>query len=279
MSKLPNLQKVSEITQLAGKILLEKFETDLEIGMKGAEDIVTEADRASERFLLKNLRELLPGSAFFGEETGFHEGKGEYTWVVDPLDGTHNYSLGIPLWACSVGLLDENRIPVLGVLDFPTLRKTYWAERGQGAYRNGKRLQVSTEPLGPTSPIGVQSRIRLPEFPPHVERATAIYCSRSLGAIAYHAALVTEGTMRACVDLKVKLHDIAAATVILEEAGGVVTDVDGKPIFPLARDYASLVEYPLPFFAGDPATAPDLRQFLFPQGTPEGIYDSRVEVG
>jgi myo-inositol-1(or 4)-monophosphatase len=278
MSKLPNLQKVIETTQEAGKILLEYFETDLEIGMKGAEDVVTEADRASERFLLEKLRDLLPGSAFFGEETGFHEGEG-YTWVVDPLDGTHNYSIGIPLWACSVGLLDENRVPILGVLDFPTLKKTYWAERGGGAYRNGKTIQVSTGPLGPTSPIGVQSRIRLPEFPPHIEKATAKYCCRSLGAIAYHAAMVAEGNMRACVDLKVKLHDIAAATVILEEAGGVVTDIDGKPIFPLQMNYADLVEYPLPFFAGDPKTAPDLREFLFPDGTPQGIYDTHLEVG
>jgi fructose-1,6-bisphosphatase/inositol monophosphatase family enzyme len=75
------------------------------------------------------------------------------------------------------------------------------------------------------------------------------------------------------------LHDIAAATVILEEAGGVVTDIDGKPIFPLQMNYADLVEYPLPFFAGDPKTAPDLREFLFPDGTPQGIYDTHLEVG
>ena len=87
MSNLPELQKIITITKDAGKILLDKFDTGLDIGLKGADEIVTEADRASEAFLLERLPTLLPGSGFFGEETGYHPGESGMTWVVDPLDG------------------------------------------------------------------------------------------------------------------------------------------------------------------------------------------------
>jgi len=273
MIPLPNLHKVIEITRRAGKILHERFETDIEVGVKGTEEIVTEADRESERFLLEELRSLLPEAGFFGEETGFHPGDSGLTWVVDPLDGTHNYSLRIPLWACMVGLLDENRVPVLGVIDFPVLKHTIWAERGGGAFRDGEPTSVSTDPLIGTSVIGIQSKVRLDPFPGHVQRIAFRYSARSLGAIAYHTYLLVTGRMRGCADLKVKLHDIAAPTVIIREAGGIVSDIDGSPIFPLSREFEDLVDYPLPFFAGDPRTGPELLKYLFPDGTPEGIYD------
>jgi myo-inositol-1(or 4)-monophosphatase len=276
MPNLPDLRDVISVTEEAGSILLEKFDTGLEIGLKGADEIVTEADRASEAFLLERLPNLLPGSGFFGEETGYHPGDSGMTWVVDPLDGTHNYALGIPLWACSVALLDPDRIPVLGVLDFPYLKKTLWARRGSGAFQNGKPIQVSRGPLDGTSALGVQSKIRMKNFPDHIEKISKQYSARTLGAIAYSAAMVAVGRLRACMDLKVKLHDIAAATVIVEEAGGWTRDLDGKRIFPLQKEYEDLEDYPLPFFAGDPATGPGLLQYLFPNGIPPEIYEPQT---
>jgi len=278
MTQLPDLDEAIDVTQEAGHILLEKYETGLDIGIKGADEIVTEADRASEIFLLKALPEILPGSGFYGEETGYHPGENGLTWVVDPLDGTHNYSLGIPLWACSVGLLDEERKPILGVLDFPFLESTFWAQRGGGAFVDGEPARVATAPLDGTSAIGVQSKIRLAHFPGHIQKIAQRYAARTMGSIAYSAALVAEGRMRACMDLKVKLHDIVAATVILEEAGGWVRDLDGEKIFPLTRDFEDFVHIPTPFFAGDPKTGPELLAFLFPDGTPGEIREMIADI-
>ncbi|NUN94967.1 MAG: inositol monophosphatase [Candidatus Omnitrophica bacterium] len=263
------------ITQEAGRLLLEKFETDIEVGIKGKEEIVTEADRASEALLHERLGKVLPDAGFCGEETGVHPGARGLMWVVDPLDGTHNYSVGIPLWGCSVALLDEQRVPLFGVLDFPTLRKTFWAQRGGGAFRDGERIRVDTSPLNETSLVGVQSRIRLDPFPVHVQRTCFKYCGRSLGAIAYHASLIATGRMRACADLTVRLHDIAAAMVIIEEAGGMVSNLDGDPVLPAEHFTGPFEDRVLPFYAGDPVTGPELRRFLFPEGTPPGARLSR----
>jgi myo-inositol-1(or 4)-monophosphatase len=276
MSQAPvQLNDVLAITREAGDLLLAKFETGIEVGIKGTEEIVTEADRASEALLHDRLTKLFPGSGFCGEETGVHPGRNGMTWVVDPLDGTHNYSVGVPLWACSVALLDENRNPLLGVLDFPTLRKLQWAERGAGAFQNGKQLHVDTSPLTETSLIGIQSRIRLKPFPVHMENTCFKYCGRSFGAIAYHAALIATGKMRASVDLTVKLHDVAAASLIIEEAGGIVSDLDGGPVFPEAHYSGDFKDLVLPFYAGDPVNGPALLKYLLPDGTPPGFLGSR----
>ncbi|MCB9782876.1 MAG: inositol monophosphatase [Candidatus Omnitrophica bacterium] len=272
MSHPLNLQDVVTITKEAGQILLEKFEQDIDIDLKTPDDVVTEADHAAERFLKEKLLTLFPGSGFHGEESGQDLGSNGYTWVVDPLDGTHNYSEGIPLWGCSVGLLDSEMKPVLGVLDFPTVKKTQWAEAGGGAFLDGKPIHVSTDPLIPTSVIGVQSKIRLEKFPGHVEYASRYHSARSLGSIAYHGYLVSTGRMRGSADLKVRLHDIVAVTVIVQEAGGWVSDLDGMPIFPLQREFPYYVDAPVPFFAGDPVTGPDLLKALFPDGTPDGTF-------
>jgi len=272
MSHPLNIQDVVSITKEAGQILLEKFEQDIRIDLKTPDDVVTEADHAAEEFLKERLLPLFPGSGFHGEESGQQLGTNGFTWVVDPLDGTHNYSEDIPLWGCSVGLLDPEMNPVLGVLDFPTQKRTQWAEVGGGAFLDGKPIHVSTNPLIPTSVIGVQSKIRLEKFPGHVEYASRHYSARSLGSIAYHAYLVSIGRMRGCADLKVKLHDIVAATVIIEEAGGFVSDLDGEPIFPLREEFTYYLTAPVPFFAGDAVTGPSLVKALFPNGTPDGIF-------
>ncbi len=273
MSHPLNLQDVVAITKQAGQILLEKFEQDIQIDLKTPDDVVTEADLAAEKFLKEKLFDLFPGSGFHGEESGQDLGTNGYTWVVDPLDGTHNYSEGIPLWGCSVGLLDSEMNPVLGVLDFPTQKRTQWAEIGGGAFLDGKPIHVSSDPLIPTSVIGVQSKIRLDEFPGHVEYASRHHSARSLGSIAYHAYLVSIGKMRASADMKVRLHDIVAATIIIQEAGGFVSDLEGDPIFPLNNEFADYVDAPVPFFAGDPVTGPSLLKALFPNGTPVGIFE------
>ncbi len=276
MSQIPvQLNDVLAITREAGDLLMSKFETGIEVGIKGTEEIVTEADRASEALLHNRLTSLFPGSGFCGEETGVHPGNNGFTWVVDPLDGTHNYSAGVPLWACSVALLDESRNPVLGVLDFPTMRKLVWAERDGGAFQNDKPLHVDTSPLNETSLIGIQSRIRLRPFPPHVENTCFKYCGRSFGSIVYHAAMIAAGRMRASVDLTVKLHDIAAASLIIEEAGGMVSDLDGKPVFPESHYSGDFKDLVLPFYAADPVNGPSLLKYLLPDGTPPGFLGSR----
>lgn len=231
------LDKVSVLSQRAGDYLsAERQRIGMDrIEVKGQGDFVSDADRGAEEILREGLLQILPGSVVMGEEGSPHERGGEWRWIVDPLDGTANYLAGFPIWAVSVALEDRREHPdgfgprALGVVHLPMMGITWEAVRGAGAFRNGSRIEVRDN-------LPVQSMLLATGFPfrtrdqlsGYLELFTRLYRQvgdvRRAGAAAADLCWVAEGTYAGFFEMDLKPWDIAAGGLIIEEAGGVISD-------------------------------------------------------
>jgi len=199
-------------------------------------EIVTQADRAVQAHLSDTIRRELPGDGFIGEEAERGElfkekADAEHCWVVDPIDGTNNFAAGMPLFAVSIAVL-RSGAPELGIVYDPLRDELYQAERGRGAWRGGQRLQVAAADADSNSLVGLPSVFR-PGVPPYVVRWAEKHKGRMLGSIALHLAYVAAGSFHWTVAYRTKIWDVAAGALLVEEAGGRVTDLAGKPLFPV----------------------------------------------
>ena len=209
-----------------GKIQLSYFRgNDLGIQTKSnVYDVVTRADKESEAFLLDKIQKHYPGHAVFGEESGAHAGTAEYRWVIDPLDGTNNYSQGLPVFTVSIGLQYRGET-LLGVVYAPYLNELYTAIRGKGAFLNNASIHVSDKTeldrsvlatgfpydkgIHPVNNIDNLSRIL-----PHLRGI------RRMGSAAYDLCGVAAGFLDGYWELGLKLWDVCAGVLIVQEAGG-----------------------------------------------------------
>ena len=205
---------------------------NLQVSVKGPGDFVTAADRRSERTLFEELSRVRPGYGFVMEESGRHEGSDRsHTWHVDPLDGTTNFLHGIPIFAISVGLEREGQL-VAGVVYNPATDDMYFAERGQGAYHNNRRLRVAARrDIGEalvTCGIPALGRAQLhPRFKAEMGEVMArAGVLRRFGAAALDLASVAAGSSDAYWERGVRSWDVAAGTVLVREAGGFVSSAD-----------------------------------------------------
>lgn len=184
-----------------------------------------------------------PRHGLLTEETAQAYAGDEFTWVVDPLDGTNNFVNGLPLWGCSLALLHEGE-PLLAVLDFPPVGERFSAVRGHGARWNGQPLAVQppAELHGNQFVIADSRSFRSLEFSLRPK-------ARLLGCAAYDLAVVGRGVAVACCQLRPKIWDLAGAWLVLAEAGAVVAPLwAGDPIFPL-RPGASYADRIFPLLA------------------------------
>jgi myo-inositol-1(or 4)-monophosphatase len=232
-----------DLAQRAGDILLGIRERGLNpesIRAKlGHFDIVTEADVASERFILSELKSAYPSHGIISEETNQRFSDAEWVWIVDPLDGTTNYSHGLPIYAVNIALA-HNGYPVLGVSHEPANNRTYWAVRGRGAWArsgagNGEtRLHVSdvNELKKAILATGFQysrtdaGRVRHAEFAVLDNQTQSV---RRLGSAAMTMVWVAAGNLEAYWESGLKAWDIAPGWVLIEEAGGHLIDYSGNP--------------------------------------------------
>jgi histidinol-phosphatase len=220
----PDLAFALELADAADGLSLPHFRAhDLVVETKPDLTPVTEADRAVEAGLRRLLAERRPEDGVLGEEEGETAGSPSgRRWVVDPIDGTRNFSRGIPVWATLVALERDGRVEV-GVVSAPALGRRWWAARGEGAWRDdGERLRVSAiERLEDATVLVALDR-------PVPAAAFGAWHLRGLGDFWAHM-LVAEGAAEIAVDaVGVKLWDLAAPLVIVEEAGGRFTDADGE---------------------------------------------------
>ncbi len=234
-----------DLAQRAGDILLGIRERGLNpesIRNKlGYFDIVTEADLASERFVLSELRAAYPSYGIISEETSKAYSDAEWVWIVDPLDGTTNYSHGLPIYGVNIGLA-HNGYPVMGVTYEPANNRTYWAVRGQGAWQrtgpaagNGEtRLHVSevSELKRAILATGFQyarsdqGRARHTEFMILDNQTQSV---RRLGAASMTMVWVASGYLEAYWESGLKPWDVTPGWVMIEEAGGHLIDYAGQP--------------------------------------------------
>jgi len=245
----PTLTQVIAWAKAAGQIVREKFYDEHTIGYKGAVDVVTEADKASEEYLLEQIRNNFPQHAIITEESGELAGDKSNCWYIDPLDGTINYAHRLPIYCVSVAYAHEGKLQ-LGVVYDPTSGECFSAERGKGAFLNDKHISVSQTPE-------LIQCLLVTGFPydresPSYKRGQRLFTHmttvtqgvRRLGSAALDLCYVACGRMDAYFELSIHSWDIAAAALITQEAGGTVTDIHGNPDY-MTPPYALIGSNPL----------------------------------
>ena len=227
-----NWLKIQEIAigwaKEVGKIHLSYFRgTNLGIETKSnIYDVVTRADKEGEAFLLDAIQREFPGHGILGEESGAHIGTGDYLWVLDPLDGTNNYSQGLPVYTVSIGLQYKGEA-VVGVVYAPYLDELYTAVKGTGAFLNGQSIHVSHKSTLEESVLGTgfpydkdvnpdNNAPNLVSILPHLRGI------RRMGSAAYDLACVAAGFLDGYWELALHPWDMCAGALIVEEAGGIV---------------------------------------------------------
>jgi len=229
---MPYLETAVEIAREAGALLAHYFERRVAFELKGAFDLVTEADRASEQLIVERLRAHFPSHAIVAEEGGGHESSSDYRWFVDPLDGTTNFAHSFPMFNVTLGLEHGGEI-VAGVIYDPLHQEMFTAERGAGAYLNHRRIRVSAvnrleDSLAST---GFPSRKRHQNVNIHFyhQMAMASHGVRRTGSAAIDLAYVACGRLDAFWEFGLKPWDMAAGNLMVREAGGAVSDMCGAP--------------------------------------------------
>jgi myo-inositol-1(or 4)-monophosphatase len=204
---------------------------------KGALDFVTDVDRGSERLIVAALRRAVPGSAVIGEEltpdAGVGRGPGGVLWIVDPLDGTTNYLHGYPQYAVSIAAVVDGALVAGAVVDVER-NLVYHASAGAGAWCGGERLGVSAVTAPGLSLIGTGFPFRVPHLlPRYLRQFTAINHAvsgvRRAGSAALDLADVARGRFEGFWELELAAWDVAAGVLLIREAGGIVTDLEGSP--------------------------------------------------
>jgi myo-inositol-1(or 4)-monophosphatase len=229
------LKIVEVIARQAGAVLLEGYGKAHHVQQKGVIDLVTEFDRRSEDLILSFIQQKFPDHAILAEESGYHKSSSEYQWVIDPLDGTTNFAHGIPVFSVTIALL-RNNSPILGVAYDPLRDEMFSAEAGQGATLNNKPIHVSSEPdlgkavmsTGFPYDLRTNPRNNFSQFVQFQSRTQAV---RHLGSAALDCAWTAMGRLDGYWEFGVKPWDVGAGGLIVREAGGCVTSVDGDEDF------------------------------------------------
>ncbi|WP_081991343.1 inositol monophosphatase family protein [Inquilinus limosus] len=231
----PLITVMIRAAQKAGRGLVRDFGEveNLQVSRKGPADFVSAADLKAEETLRDELTRARPRFGWIMEEGGVIEGEDkDRRWVVDPLDGTTNFLHGIPHFAISIAL-EQDGVPVAGVIFNPVTDELYWAEKGAGAFLNDRRLRVSSRKnladsligtgmpfMGRGDSLAYQRELQM--IMPHVAGI------RRMGAASLDLAYVAAGRFDGFWETGLNPWDIAAGIVLVQEAGGFVTDVDGK---------------------------------------------------
>lgn len=229
----PTLDLLESLARKAGDILRAGQENGFEVAYKGEIDLVTEVDRQSESFLLTEIQRLFPSHRIIAEETGEVQGDCDCAWYIDPLDGTVNYAHGVPFFAVSIAYAAGGQVQV-GVVYDPMRDECYTAQRGKGAWLNGRRIKVSNQ-------TRLDQSLLVTGFPYDIRTNPAnnldhyirfSLCSqgvRRLGSAALDLCYVAAGRFDGFWEIRIKSYDIAAGGLIAAEAGAKVTKVDGDP--------------------------------------------------
>lgn len=223
------------LADAADSVTMDRYRAlDLKVETKPDLTPVTDADRTTEDAIRATLKRARPRDAMLGEETGL-SGESNRVWVIDPIDGTKNYVRGVPVWATLIALMENNRV-VVGMVSAPALNRRWWASVGTGAWtgRNpssAKRCrvsEVSTLSDASLSWSGFEGWEKLGRLDGLLNLCRMSWRSRSYGDFWSHV-LVAEGCIDiSCEPADLALYDLAALQIIVEEAGGTFTDLDGE---------------------------------------------------
>jgi myo-inositol-1(or 4)-monophosphatase len=227
------LETSTEIAREAGDLLTAFFERHVPYELKGEHDLVTAADHASEKLVVARLRARFPSHDIVAEEGSGHLTGAEFRWYVDPLDGTTNFAHGFPVYNVTLALERAGEL-IAGVIYDPTRREVFAAERGAGATLNGERIRVSSAGRLADSLVatGFPSRKRHQNVNIHFyyQLAMMSHGVRRAGAAAIDLAYVACGRLDAFWEFHLSPWDMAAGILMVEEAGGRCSDMEGGPV-------------------------------------------------
>ena len=233
------LKVALEAAQKAEEVILRYYSDSINPELKADGTPVTIADTTAEKVIIETIQRRFPDHGFLGEESGTVHSQSGYQWIIDPIDGTKNYIRNIPLFATQIALMKNDEL-ILGISNSPVLKEVLYAERGEGAFLNDQQIHVSSVSeiseamvchggLRWFSEKGILSNL--------CDLIDHSYRSRGFGDFyMYH--LLASGRADIVIESDIKIWDIAALTVILEEAGGRATDLQGKPV---GKDTISMV--------------------------------------
>jgi myo-inositol-1(or 4)-monophosphatase len=219
--------------RIAGGFQRYRFTSALDVTLKGDKNLVTEVDQESERLIVEHLLGAYPGHGIIAEEGEYPTGTSPFRWIIDPLDGTTNYTHGFPWFCVSIGLESAGEL-VAGVIYNPMHDELFTATRGGGAFLNGSRLRISGRSplkstlLGTGFPYDCASD-PANNFANFIAFQKAARGIRRAGAAALDLAYVAAGRLDGFWELKLKPWDVAAGVLLVREAGGAVTTFDGSP--------------------------------------------------
>lgn len=234
-NKSKELETAIYAAEEAGKILEKYFETEILKNLKEDKTIVTLADKESEDLIKKIILKAYPTHSILGEETGMTGKMGEkidYVWHVDPVDGTRNFANGIPIFCVSIALTFKGE-PILGVVYNPATHSLFFAEKDKGAYFNNKKIFVSkdnkdnaivTVCASQRENDKIFDKELLYSLPQKV-----VHTTRDLGSAALELAYVARGGLEANIQIGLNTYDFAAGVLLVQEAGGKITNFDGSP--------------------------------------------------
>ncbi len=253
----PTLKFLKDLALKAGEILQSYTDKELDVKHKSRTDLVTNADHASERFLIETIKKAFPEHKINAEESGEWEGTAEHQWFIDPLDGTLNYAHGVPNYCVSIGYAYQGKV-TLGAIYDPIRDEMFSAERGKGASLNDATLQVSKQEdlincmlvTGFPNDIWGSPGDNMDNFFRFSQLSQTI---RRMGSAALDIAYVAAGRVEGFWRNEVYQWDIAAGALMVEEAGGTVTNIYGN------SDY---LQKPVSIVAANPTIHADMLAVL-----------------
>jgi myo-inositol-1(or 4)-monophosphatase len=229
------LEVGKEAAREAGTFLRESFRTDFRVSRKGPINYVTEMDLRAEQMILKRVQRSFPDHQFLAEEGGTVSSDSHFRWIIDPLDGTTNYAHGFPAFCVSIALEQEGRLEA-GIIYDPIADEMFSAATGQGAFLNDVPMRVSGQAELEESLLGTgfsydpeALRVNLGLFAEFMTRAAGV---RRVGSAARDLAFVACGRFDGVWEYQLNPWDVAAGIVLIREAGGSVTDFEGRPCGP-----------------------------------------------
>ncbi|MFC1600096.1 inositol monophosphatase family protein [Patescibacteria group bacterium] len=223
-----------QTAQECGKILMQYYnKPDLKFERKGYNDPATEADLASEKHAISQIRETFPDHAILAEESGKSDKESDYIWIIDPLDGTSNFKHGLPIFCVSIGLEYKGEI-IAGAVYNPRIDEMFSAEKGKGAFLNNEPIKVTDRETKEFCAVATGFAPKpeiieknLPNFNNFMKEGFLI---RRMGAAAIDLCYTACGHFDGFWEIGLSPWDIAAGSLIVKEAGGKVTQMDGDPL-------------------------------------------------
>ncbi len=229
------INKVIQISKEAGEIVREGFGKNFSIEYKtNSSNLVTEIDKKSEALIIDFIKKEFPGHSVLAEESGEHGSSSEYLWVIDPLDGTTNFAHGLPIFAVSIGV-QKNGETICGVVYDIMRDEIYSAEKGNGSFCNGQKLQVNSNDDLRKSVLVTGFPYNISENPDYaferfIASLKAARAVRRLGSAAIDFCYVASGVFDGFWEVHLHPWDVCAGKLIVEEAGGIVTNFNNEKI-------------------------------------------------